>query len=80
MKYISIEEYTKHVKRNNQPVPAHWLIPKLRKALSDKESGAKCICCGAPIWAAGSALTGSHLCFSCITGTTDDSNDYEIIR
>ena len=30
--------------------------------------------CGAPIWAAGSAITGSNLCFTCTTGEADDSD------
>ena len=34
--------------------------------------------CGAPIWAAGSAITGTKMCFSCTTGEADDSEDYEI--
>ena len=34
--------------------------------------------CGAPIWAAGSAITGTYLCFTCTTGEADDSEDYEI--
>ena len=38
----------------------------------------KCMICGAPIWAAGSAITGSNLCFTCTTGEANDSDDYEI--
>lgn len=34
--------------------------------------------CGAPIWAAGSAITGINMCFTCTTGEADDSEDYEI--
>lgn len=34
--------------------------------------------CGSPIWAVGSALCGSSLCFSCITGEADCSYDYEV--
>ena len=29
-------------------------------------------------WAAGSAITGSNLCFTCTTGEANDSDDYEI--
>ena len=36
------------------------------------------VCSGAPIWAAGSAITGSNLCFTCTTGEANDSDDYEI--
>jgi len=34
--------------------------------------------CGAPIWAVGSAITGTNMCFTCTTGEADDSEDYEI--
>ena len=34
--------------------------------------------CGAPIWAAGSAITGTYLFFSCTTGEADACEDYEI--
>ena len=34
--------------------------------------------CGAPIWAAGSAITGTNMCFTCTTGEAADSEDYEI--
>ena len=30
------------------------------------------------IWAAGSGVTGTYLCFTCTTGEADDSEDYEI--
>lgn len=33
---------------------------------------------GNPIWAAGSAITGTPMCFTYMTGETDDSEDYEI--
>ena len=54
------------------------VIASLREALVAKKSGARCMICGAPIWAAGSGVTGTYLCFTCTTGEADDSEDYEI--
>ena len=31
-----------------------------------------------PIWVAGSAIMGEPVCFTCITGSTDASEDYEV--
>lgn len=44
--------------------------------LADYQAGARCDC-GEPIWVIGSAETG-HMCFTCITGEADPSEDYEI--
>ena len=53
----------------------HFIKAHLKPLL---ESGARCMICGAPIWAAGSAITGTNMCFTCTTGEADDSEDYEI--
>ena len=54
------------------------LIAALKLSLEEKNNGAKCIVCGSPIWAAGSAITGTNMCFSCTTLEADDSEYYEI--
>ena len=54
------------------------LITALKHSLKEKYNGAKCIVCDSPIWAAGSAITGTNMCFSCTTLEADDSEDYEI--
>ena len=54
------------------------LVKTLNETLTAKKNGAKCMICGAPIWAAGSAITGNNLCFTCTTGEANDSDDYEI--
>lgn len=54
------------------------LIKALEETLEAKKKGAKCMICGQPIWAAGSAITGTYMCFTCTTGEADDSDDYEI--
>lgn len=69
--YISIEEFADGVVKNNKDTNRKELIASLREALAAKKSGA-------PIWAAGSGVTGTYLCFTCTTGEADDSDDYEI--
>lgn len=64
--------------RNNKGYKRKELIQTLEDTLHAKRSGVKCVICGAPIWAAGSAITGTYMCFTCMTGEADDSEDYEI--
>lgn len=76
--YISIKEFADSVMENNPDLDRNELMESLRDTLAAKNNGAACMVCGAPIWAVGSALTGSYLCFTCTTGEADDSDDYEI--
>lgn len=62
--YISIEEFADGVVKNNKDTNRKELIASLREALAAKKSGARCMICGAPIWAAGSGVTGTYLCFT----------------
>ena len=62
--YISIEEFADGVVKNNKDTNRKELIASLREALAAKRSGARCMICGAPIWAAGSGVTGTYLCFT----------------
>jgi len=78
LNYISIEKFADNVMRNNKGYDRKALIKTLQEALEAKKNGAVCMICGAPIWAAGSAITGSHMCFTCTTGESDDRDDYEI--
>ncbi len=48
-------------------------IKSLEEALVAKKNGAKCCQCGQPIWAAGSGVTGSYTCFSCMIFEADES-------
>ncbi len=75
---ISIPEFADMVMKNNEGYDRKELIHDLEHTLSAKRSGAACMICGAPIWAAGSAITGTYMCFTCTTGESDDSDDYEI--
>ena len=57
--YISIEEFADGVVKNNKDANRRELIASLREALAAKKNGARCMICGAPIWAAGSGVTGT---------------------
>ena len=76
--YISIEEFADGVVKNNKDADRRELIAAPWESLAAKKNGAGCMICGAPIWAAGSGVTGTYLCFTCTTGEADDSEDYEI--
>ena len=76
--YISVEEFADGVVKNKKDTNRKEHITSLREMLAAKKNGATCMICGAPIWAAGSAVTGTAMCFTCITGENDDSEDYEI--
>ena len=76
--YTSISNVADNVMKNNKGYNRKELIKTLEQVLKDKQNGAKCMICGAPIWAAGSAITGTYMCFTCMTGEADDSDDYEI--
>ena len=57
----------------------HEVSGKVKETIAEaKKSGVKCSNCGRPIWAIGSALEGWDGCFTCITGESNSSEDYEI--
>ena len=78
MRPISIQEFADMTVKSNKGMNKKELIQALKHSLEEKNSGARCIACGSPIWAAGSAITGTNMCFSCTTLEADDSEDYEI--
>ena len=78
LQQISVEKFADLVIKNNKGYKRKELVADLRAALTAKKNGARCVICGAPIWAAGSGITGMNRCFTCTTGDADDSEDYEI--
>lgn len=76
---ISINKFADLTVKNNPGTNKTELIASLKDALARKNAGAVCMCCGNTIWAAGSAVTGSDMCFSCTTGEADSSEDYEVV-
>lgn len=77
MIYIKLEKFAEITAESNN-INKKKLVKSLKETLNAKNNGAMCMGCGAPIWAAGSAITGLYRCFSCTTGEADSDNDYEI--
>ncbi|MEC9488412.1 MAG: hypothetical protein UMV23_02870 [Halanaerobium sp.] len=75
---ISVDNYAKKYVKKNPELKLEDIKFRLRDALKRKNDGACCNQCGNPIWAVGSAIVGHDACFTCITGETDDSSDYEV--
>lgn len=51
------------------------IFSTLEEARRAAASGGKCVC-GRPVW----RLAQTGLCFSCTTGSSDSSDDYELKR
>ena len=75
-KPISIVEYVKMHMENNPNENEKDLRERLDAALADYQKGEKCSC-GMDIWVIGSASVGNS-CFTCITGESFPTADYEI--
>jgi hypothetical protein len=75
---ITVEKFAKRYVEGNQGEKIEDVKSRLKAALNEKKNGGKCQACGSPIWAIGSALGGFQGCFTCITGESDDSEDFEV--
>ena len=73
---IELSDYVRGFLRNNRGETAGAVTKRLQSALDAYRAGSRCHC-GAPIWVIGSAEAG-NACFTCITGESDPSEDYEI--
>ena len=73
---ISINEFVARTIKGNSTLKAGELRSALQEFKKRKMKGELCDC-GNPIWIVGSAITGKA-CFTCITGESDCSDDYEI--
>ena len=76
---ISVKKFAEITAKRNKDINKGELMTSLNEALERKKDGASCIICGRSIWAAGSAIVETDICFTCITGEADDSDDYEIV-
>ena len=74
---ISIDGFVKKHVRSNLGENVADLRASLKEAVEAKRDGCKCMC-GQPIWAIGTAIVGTDMCFTCMTGESDGSDDYEI--
>jgi len=75
-KTISVDKFVKLYEKNNPDINTNELKKNLTDFKKLKLNGQKCEC-GNQIWIVGSAIAGKG-CFTCITGETDNRNDYEI--
>lgn len=75
-KKISIDNYIELHLKNNPTLDKADLERRLLSALEDHKNGVTCSC-GNDIWVIGSALVGNS-CFTCITGESSPTDDYEI--
>lgn len=76
---ITVEEFAEKYIASNKGINLEDISNNLREAVIRKKSGIKCSCCNVNrIWAIGSAISGFDGCFTCTTGETDDSDDYEV--
>jgi hypothetical protein len=73
---ISIDEFVEQTIKINPDLKAGELKRGLVEFKKRKMRGELCDC-GNPLWIIGSAITGKG-CFTCITGESDCSDDYEI--
>lgn len=73
---IKIEDFVKKTLERNPDLDEKQLAKSLEEFKIRKKKGKLCDC-GEPIWIIGSALTGRG-CFTCITGETNKTEDYEI--
>jgi len=74
---IKMEKFIKDYCKNNPEADPNQIRKSLKQAVQDKKNGEMCSTCGGEIWAIGSALVYNS-CFTCLTGDTDSSKDYEI--
>ena len=75
---ISIEKFAKLFIKDNSGEKYEDVVKRLKETLKRKNEGACCQVCGQSIWAIGSAIGSFDGCFTCVTGESDDSDDYEI--
>jgi hypothetical protein len=73
---IKLRDYVRLHLKSNPGDKAAVIVAQLESALAAYEAGERCQC-GEPIWVIGSSQVG-HMCFTCITGEADCSDDYEI--
>ena len=78
LKMITIKKYAKKHIESNPGSTIDDVKESLQAAVERQRDGASCAVCEQPIWALGSAFSGFDGCFTCITGESDDSGDYEV--
>jgi formylmethanofuran dehydrogenase subunit E len=75
---ISIDKLLTKMSKDNPTFNEQETKERMLYAAYKKKNGARCSVCGYSIWAVGSALSGFEMCFPCLMGEDDDSQDYEL--
>lgn len=76
---IEFENYIeRHLEINPNDDPSE-LRASLLSMLQAFQNGTKCSC-GKPLWVIGSAISGRHACFSCLSGEPSPDDDYELLE
>lgn len=75
---ISTNDFVNLTIKNNPKENQEKLQQAILESIELKKNNCKCIYCGSTIWAVGTAIVGWNGCFTCITGESDNSEDYEI--
>jgi hypothetical protein len=75
---IRLKDYVRLFLRGNPGEKEAAVTARLQSALQAYKEGARCHC-GSPIWVIGSAEAG-NTCFTCCTGESDPSDDYELFE
>lgn len=74
---ISIDKFVASYMKNNPKENRQETVDRLKAAVRAKREGTRCSQCDQVIWAVGTAIEGWNVCFTCLTGEADDSEDYE---
>lgn len=75
---ISIDKFINEMIKENKGLNKKGVKESILAAAERKKNGAGCLQCGQPIWAIGSGVSGVDMCFTCTTGESDHSEDYEL--
>ncbi len=74
---ISIDELLEKMAKQNSALNKQETKIRMLAFAERKKKGARCFC-GQSIWAIGSALSGFDMCFPCLMGEDDDTQEYEL--
>jgi len=75
-KAIGLDKYIKLHLKSNPKEKEQEVRAAIKSSLKDYKNGVLCNC-GNEIWVIGSAFVGNS-CFTCITGETNPTDDFEL--
>ncbi|QOR64600.1 hypothetical protein IM538_12020 [Cytobacillus suaedae] len=74
---ISIDELLERMSKENSALNKQDMKNRILFFAERKKKGVRCLC-GQSIWAIGSALSGFDMCFQCLMGEEDNTQDFEL--